>query len=199
MPHLVANSYTPFTHYAEVVITDKERIIFTHREIPGEVFGHFLDADVVDSILQLAATVLGAENTSLGNIHVTQTDIERSAAFPPVTDQARMRVPDENTLESFPAKFLYLRSIGFYRHALRNLSIARQSHLTVYFDQTKLACHIRHNLRQGCNPPVMAKAGNIYPGLLACIQYSPVSFYRKLFTVYYNPGCCHPFFSLSNG
>jgi hypothetical protein len=108
-------------------------------------------------------------------------------------------MPDENTLESFPAKFLYLRCISFYRHALGNLSITGQFHLTVYFDQTELACHIRHNLRQGSNAPEMTKAGNIYPGLLACIQYSPVSFYRNLFTVYYNPGYCHPFFSLSNG
>jgi hypothetical protein len=84
--HIVANPHAPLTHYAEVVITDKEGIIFTYREIPGKVFGHFFDPDVVDSILQLAAAVLGTEHAAFGNIHVTKTDIERSAAFPPVTD-----------------------------------------------------------------------------------------------------------------
>jgi hypothetical protein len=199
VPDAITNSHTSFAHYAEVVITDKERIVFTDREIPGKVFGHFIDPDVVDCILQFTTTVLGAEYASFGNIHVTQTDVERSATFTPVTDKAFMRMPDKNTLEGFSPKCLYLRCIGRYRHTFRNLCITRQHCFTVCFNQAELTRHIGHYFRQRSNTLKMAKAGNIYPGLLTHIHYGLISFGRNLFTIYYNPGCCHPFFSLSTG
>jgi hypothetical protein len=105
--------------------------------------GHFANAYEVNCFLQLATSVLGAENTMLFiDAGQAQTYISGFASFPAVTGEADMRMSCQQYMQHVSALFVNFGCVTLNNHAVGSgfTACGNETASLLYFHLAQPAC-----------------------------------------------------------